>query len=180
MTNNDVSYNKEYRFTSPLYLGLGTSLDEFEKQNPAVIFKITNDKASNLGEPLPSGTVRMYEKDSSGTLQFIGESPLSHTAVGEKIELNTGSAFDIWAKGKITQSQNIAKDMREIAVEITFENSKNEDAEIAFVQSFGNQYQLLAESLAGKEKNSRTREWDFTLKPGEKQILTFKIRVTNQ
>ena len=70
--------------------------------------------------------------------------------------------------------------MREIAVEIMFENSKKEDAEIAFVQSFGNQYQLLAESLAGKEKNSRTREWDFTLKPGEKQILTFKIRVTNQ
>lgn len=180
MTNNDVSYNKEYRFTSPLYLGLGTNLDEFEKQNPAVIFKITNDKASNLGEPLPSGTVRMYEKDSSGTLQFIGESPLSHAAAGEKIELNTGSAFDIWAKGKITQSQNIAKDMREIAVEITFENSKNEDAEIAFVQSFGDQYQLLTESLAGEEKNSRTREWDFTLKPGEKQILTFKIRVTNQ
>lgn len=180
MTKPDVTYGKEYRLISPLYIGLGSSLDEFEKQNPSVIFKITNSKTSNLGEPLPAGTLRMYEKDSSGNLQFIGESSFARTAAGEKIELSTGSAFDIWAKGKITQSQNIAKNTREISAEISFENAKSENAEMVFVQNFGNQYQILEESLTGTEKNSRTREWKFTLKPGEKQVLTFKIRVTNQ
>ena len=180
MTKTDVTYGKEYRLISPLYIGLGSSLDEFEKQNPSVIFKITNSKTSNLGEPLPAGTLRMYEKDSSGNLQFIGESAFPRTAVGEKIELNTGSAFDIWVKGKITQSQNIAKNTREISAEISFENAKSENAEMVFVQNFRNQYQILEESLTGTEKNSRTREWKFTLKPGEKQVLTFKIRVTNQ
>lgn len=180
MTNTNVSYSKEYRLYSPLYIGLNTSSDEFEKQNPSVIFKITNDKASNLGEPLPSGTVRMYEKDSAGNLQFIGESPLSHASVGEKIELNTGSAFDIRAKGKITQSQIIAKDIREIAAEITFENTKEEAADMVFSQSFGHTYELLSESLPGEIKNSRMREWKFTLKPAEKLVLTFKVRVTNK
>ena len=94
--------------------------------------------------------------------------------------MSTGSAFDIWAKGKITQSQNIAKNTREISAEISFENAKSENAEMVVVQNFGNQYQILEESLTGTEKNSRTREWKFTLKPGEKQVLTFKIRVTNQ
>ena len=180
MTRPDVAYTKEYRLISPLYIGLGSSLNEFEKQTPSVIFKITNGKASNLGEPLPAGTLRMYEKDSSGNLQFIGESAFPRTAVGEKIELNTGSAFDIWVKGKITQSQNIAKDTKEISAEITFENAKAEAADMVFVQNFGSQYQLLEESMTGTEKNSRAREWKFNMKPGEKLALTFKIRVTKQ
>lgn len=180
MTKPDVAYTKEYRLISPLYIGLGSSLDEFEKQTPSVIFKITNGKASNLGEPLPAGTLRMYEKDSSGNLQFIGESSFPRTAVGEKIELNTGSAFDIWVKGRLTQSQNIAKDTKEISAEITFENAKAEAADMVFIQNFGSQYQLLEENMTGTEKNSRAREWKFNIKPGEKQVLTFKIRVTKQ
>lgn len=177
MSKDAVKFTKEYRLASPLYLSLYNSSDEFTKQNPNVIFKLVNNKASNLGEPLPGGTVRLYEKDSSGNLQFIGESRLEHSAVDEKIDLETGKAFDIVAKGKITKNEVISKDMREISVEVTFDNAKTEKAAVVFEQSFGEGYSILSESQPSKNKNARTLEWNFEIDPQSSLKLTFNVRI---
>lgn len=180
MTKQDVKYTKEYKFVSPFYLGINTRANEFEKQNPEVLFKLVNNQESNLGEPLPSGTIRMYQKDNSGNLQFIGESSISHSAVGEKIELNTGKAFDIYTKGKIAAIQPIAKNIREMEVELTFDNAKDEKADMVFEQNFNDNFEILSESLPGENKNSQTRQWKFEIAPKSATILTFKVRVSAQ
>lgn len=177
MTANNVKFQKEYKLVSPLYLGLYGSSDEFTKQNPNVVFKLVNNKASNLGEPLPGGIIRFYEKDHSGNLQFIGESKFEPSTIDEKIDLQTGKAFDITAKGKILKNEQISKEMREISVEVKFDNAKAEKTSVTFEQSFDQGYTILNESSKSSSKNARTQEWKLDVAPNSSQTLTFNVRV---
>lgn len=180
MTKNQVKFSKEYKLISPFYLNLYTNSDEFTRENPNVIFKIANNADSHLGEPLPGGIIRLYQNDKSGNLQFIGENKIEHTAVNEKIELETGKAFDITVSGKITKNEPLGKDIREFAVEVKFENAKDEISEIVFEQDFGNTVSLLSENIRSESKNANTRVWRFNLEPHSDQTLTFSVRISGK
>ena len=178
MTKDGVKFRKEYKLISPLYLNLYSGSDNFERQHPEVIFKLTNNKETNLGEPLPGGVIRLYQNDNSGNLQFIGESNIGHTPVNEEIELTTGQAFDITVDGRITKNEALGQKLREFAVTVNFENTKDEPAEIVFEQNFSNTGTLIAENIKSEAKNANTRVWRFTLEPKSQQNLNFSIRIT--
>ena len=48
--------------------------------------------------PLPAGTVQIYEADSAGRLQLIGEASNDHTAPGRDLRVQSGDAFDVTAE----------------------------------------------------------------------------------
>ena len=177
MTKDGVKFRKEYKLISPLYLNLYSGSDNFERQHPEVIFKLTNNKETNLGEPLPGGVIRLYQNDNSGNLQFIGESNIGHTPVNEEIELTTGQAFDITVDGRITKNEALGQKLREFAVTVNFENTKDEPAEIVFEQNFSNTGTLIAENIKSEAKNANTRVWRFILEPKSQQNLNFSIRI---
>ena len=45
----------------------------------AVVVELANSEANNMGMPLPKGTVRLYQADRRGNLQFLGEDRIEHT-----------------------------------------------------------------------------------------------------
>lgn len=178
MSQENVKFEKEYRMVSPLMISVGSRADEFGKINPSVVFKLTNEKESNLGEPLPAGVVRFYQNDDSGNLQFIGESNIEHSAVGEKIDLTIGRAFDVFAKGKITAVNQISKDMSEVSVEITFNNATGESKNLAFEQKMGDRWEILSENVVSEVKNAGTAKWLVEIPANDKFVLTYKVRVS--
>lgn len=177
MNLNNVKYVKEYLLHSPLYVGVGVSANEFEKQNPNVVFKLVNDKASNLGLPMPGGIVRFYEKDEGNNLQFIGESRIEQSASGEKIDLTVGKAFDIYAKGKIKSVKAISKDMSEVAVEVTFSNAASKNKNVVFEQNIANNWEVLSENAKSEKKNASTLKWNLEVPQNGKKVLEFSLRV---
>ncbi|PYO97200.1 MAG: hypothetical protein DMD60_07785 [Gemmatimonadetes bacterium] len=48
--------------------------------------------------PLPGGTVQLYQADSAGRLQLLGEARTSHTAAGRDVRVQSGDAFDVTAE----------------------------------------------------------------------------------
>jgi len=48
--------------------------------------------------PLPGGTVQLYQADSAGRLQLVGEARSDHTAPGRDLRVQSGDAFDITAE----------------------------------------------------------------------------------
>ncbi len=177
MNLDNVKYAKEYLLHSPLYIGVGVSANEFEKQNPNVVFKLVNDKASNLGLPMPGGIVRFYEKDEGNNLQFIGESRIEQSASGEKIDLTVGKAFDIYAKGKIKNVKAISKDMSEVAVEVTFNNAASKNKNVVFEQNIANNWEVLNENVKSEKKNASTLKWNLDVPQNGKKVLEFSLRV---
>jgi hypothetical protein len=68
------------------------------QSNPKVdvYVRFQNKKENNLGMPLPKGKVRVYKRDEAdGTLEFIGEDLIDHTAKDEKVLIKLGQAFDV-------------------------------------------------------------------------------------
>jgi len=47
---------------------------------------------------LPGGTVQLYQADSAGRLQLVGEARSDHTAPGRDLRVQSGDAFDITAE----------------------------------------------------------------------------------
>src|SRR3989454_10580713 len=55
-------------------------------------------KTSFGDRPLPAGTVQLYQADSSGRVQLIGEASNNHTAPGRDLRVQSGDAFDVTAE----------------------------------------------------------------------------------
>src|SRR2546426_783396 len=48
--------------------------------------------------PLPGGTVQLYQPDSAGRVQLVGEARSDHTAPGRDLRVQSGDAFDVSAE----------------------------------------------------------------------------------
>lgn len=176
MVKDKVKYTKEYRLSSPLYISWNSAENEFTKANPKVIYKIENTKTNGLGEALPQGTIRFFESDSRGDLQFIGESRLSQLAEGEKTELSLGSAFDVYASGKISSVKKISDKLSEMTVEITFNNAKDKEVEVRYEQNFGGNWEIVSEELKSEKKNASTQRWTVDIPAHGKYVLKYTVR----
>ena len=70
-----------------------------------IAFSTSRDQG--LGDALPAGTVRFYQRDAQGTPQFIGEKSIDHTPIGSDLSLVTGDAFDITVKAEVEKRETI-------------------------------------------------------------------------
>ena len=59
------------------------------------VLRFSSSRDQGLGDALPAGTVRVYQRDARGNPQFVGESRIDHTPMGSQIGLTTGQAFDV-------------------------------------------------------------------------------------
>ena len=60
-----------------------------------VYYQFANEEKAGLGMPMPAGNVRVYQADSKGGLQFVGEDRIDHTPKDETLNLKIGNAFDV-------------------------------------------------------------------------------------
>jgi hypothetical protein len=70
-------------------------------------------REQGLGDALPAGTVRFYQRDAQGTPQFIGESTIGHTPMGSALTLVTGDAFDVFVQAEVVSREKITSDQWE-------------------------------------------------------------------
>ena len=64
-----------------------------------VWYTLKRGRGTPFGDrPLPGGTVQLYQADSAGRLQLVGEASSGHTAPGRDLRVQSGDAFDITAE----------------------------------------------------------------------------------
>src|SRR5688500_12717010 len=77
------------------------------KDEVQVFYEFKNEAKTGLGMPRPAGVVRVYQADSRGGTQFVGEDRIDHTPKDETLDLKIGTAFDVVAERKQTDFQKI-------------------------------------------------------------------------
>ncbi len=86
-----------------------TSINQWQvRQSDKVQVKIEfeNEEQHGLGIALPKGRVRVFKADpADGTLEFVGEDQIDHTARRERLSLYIGDAFDVVPEQKITDQR---------------------------------------------------------------------------
>lgn len=146
-----------------------------------VFWEFRNDKASNLGLPLPKGVVRFYSQDDDRNLEFIGENEIDHTPQGEEVRINTGNAFDIVVERKrvdyILDTSN--KTLRE-SFEIKLRNRKTAPVEVRVVEHpFRTATWKVTQSTATfTKKDSNTLEATVPVPPDKEQTVRYEVLYT--
>lgn len=74
------------------------------------VLRFSSGRTQGLGDALPAGTVRVYQRDSRGTPQFVGESRIGHTPMGSDLGVTTGQAFDIKVQPIVEQRTRLSSD----------------------------------------------------------------------
>lgn len=70
------------------------------KDSVEVFYQFKNETNGGLGMPMPAGTVRVYQSDSTGGVQFVGEDRIEHTPKDEVLNLKIGTASDVVCERK--------------------------------------------------------------------------------
>ncbi|MCB2067111.1 MAG: DUF4139 domain-containing protein [Erythrobacter sp.] len=78
---------------------------DFRPASSAISFN--SSREGGLGDALPAGTVRFYQRDAQGNPQFIGENGIGHTPMGSTLSLRTGDAFDVFMRAEVESRDRI-------------------------------------------------------------------------
>ena len=155
-----------------------------QKLKPTVQLLFKNDKKSNLGLALSKGIVRVYQRDSQGNAQFVGEDRLEHTAENEDVVLTLGKSFDVSAQREVLDYKIINNDNSHFEYEshyqITFSNAKETAVTIKMVESFDGQWTITESSSKHTKESANSAAWMLTIPAKGKQTLTFTASVKNR
>lgn len=175
-----VKVKKEFVLQGQNYYYGNAAGDLGQKLKVGVFLELKNVKEAGAGQPLPAGTMRVYKKDSSGSLQFVGEDRIDHTPENETIRLKLGEAFDVTANKKQTDFKKAAWSSGtayESAYQIELKNAKEEAVTVRVVEPVPGDWQMIEESAPHTKETSGTAVWQITIEPKASSTLSWRVRV---
>jgi hypothetical protein len=145
------------------------------KDNVMVFYKFKNEEKAGLGMPMPAGTVRVYQKDSKGSVLFVGEDRIDHTPKDEALNIHIGNAFDVVSERKQTDYKRIDTHTWEMEFEITLRNHKDTPITIEVNEPIGGDWEMVNSTY----KYSKTAAWaaQFNVPVASNGISVLKYRI---
>jgi hypothetical protein len=140
-----------------------------------VYYQFKNEEKANLGMPMPAGVVRVYQADSKGGIQFVGEDRINHTPKDETLRLKIGNAFDVICERNQVDWEKIASSTYEVEYEITLRNHKSTPVSIEVNEPIGGTWRMIRSS----HEWTKTAAWaaQFTVPVAAEGSATLKYRV---
>jgi hypothetical protein len=125
--------------------------------------------------PMPAGVVRVYQSDSKGGIQFVGEDRIGHTPKDETLRLKIGNAFDVVCERNQVDWEKIAGSTYEVEYEVTLRNHKTAPVTIEVNEPIGGTWRMLRSS----HEWTKTAAWaaQFTVPVAAEGTATLKYRV---
>ncbi|HXH62238.1 MAG TPA: DUF4139 domain-containing protein, partial [Fimbriimonadaceae bacterium] len=144
---------------------------------PLVFIEFKNDEASHLGMPLPMGTVKVFQRDSTDSLQMLGEADIDHTPKNEELSLPVGRAFDIVADRKRIDFKwlNNSRTGTVETFEIEVRNRKETAETVHVYERFGGEWTITSKTDAFNKLDAHTVDFVLNLKPNEVHKVTYTV-----
>jgi hypothetical protein len=147
------------------------------KDDVAVYYTFRNDERSRLGMPMPAGTVRVYQADSKGGLQFAGEDRIDHTPKDEELTLQIGTAFDLVCERKQTDFVRVADNVYEVAFAISLRNHKTAPVTIEVNEPIAGDWRVINSSHQATKTDAFAARFMVQVAAGGESLLTYRVRV---
>jgi hypothetical protein len=147
------------------------------KDDVQVFYQFKNEERGGLGMPMPSGTVRVYQEDSKGAVQFVGEDRIDHTPKDEKIRIKMGEAFDVVGDRKQMDWNAIGSCVSESSWEIELRNHKDTVERVEVYEPIGGDWEIVSSSHPHKKKDAHTFTFDVDVPSHGKTKVTYRARV---
>jgi len=142
--------------------------------------RFKNDKASNMGMPLPKGKVRIYKRDTDGELEFIGGDSIDHTPKDEKVDLYIGDANDLVGERKQTDFRRPSRRVIEEDIRVRIRNHKDAPATVN-VEEVMHRYtnwDIIKRDTPFKKIDHRTLRFEIVVPANSEKAITYTVRYT--
>ena len=124
------------------------------------VLRFSSSRDQGLGDALPAGTVRVYQRDARGNPQFVGEHPIGHTPMGSDIGLVTGQAFDVKVRPVVEERTRISSSRWKTRMRYTLTNATPKPITVDLVQSgLWGDTRIDAESLKSERLSADDTRW---------------------
>jgi len=144
-------------------------------------------KTSFGDRPLPAGTVQLYQTDSSGRVQLIGEASNDHTAPGRDLRVQSGDAFDITAERVQTDwNQEQLPPIRPrmpnrqratAAYRVTITNAKAEAVNVDVREAHFGNWKITESSVPAEKLSSTESRFRISVTAGGEATLTYTVQI---
>lgn len=170
---NTGGYYNSYSQSDPNY---GASSTE---KKVWVMLEFKNSKENNLGLPLPKGTLRVYQQDTDGALEFIGEDAIDHTPKDELVRVKMGNAFDVVGERTRTNYQ-ISTDRKSMTetFQIKVRNHKDQAVTVRVVEHLyrWTNWRVTESSQKWNKKDAQTIEFNVPVPKDGEGIVNYTVK----
>ena len=143
-----------------------------------VFYQFKNEQKGGLGMPMPAGTIRVYQSDSKGGVQFVGEDRISHTPKDETISIKIGNAFDVVCERKQVDFRKIASNVYELEYEVVLRNHKSNAVTVEVNEPIGGSWQMLQSTHKWTKTEAWAAQFQVPVAADGAAALKYRVRVT--
>ena len=134
-----------------------------------------------MGFALPAGKVRVYKRDADdGSLEFVGEDMIDHTARDEKMTLYIGDAFDVTGERKTVDFQQPSQRTIVEKFEIKVRNHKEIPVTVNVIEKLyrWSNYEIVECSHKYNMLDARTMELPVDIAKDGEAVITYTVKYT--
>jgi hypothetical protein len=124
------------------------------------VLRFSSAREQGLGDALPAGTVRVYQRDARGNPQFVGEHRIGHTPMGSSIGLATGQAFDVKVRPVVEERTRLGDNRWRTRMRYALTNAGPQPITVDVIQSgLWGDTRITQESLKSERRSADDARW---------------------
>ena len=144
-----------------------------------VFYEFKNEEQGGLGMPMPAGVLRVYQQDSKGGVQFVGEDRINHTPKDETLNIKIGNAFDVVCERNQTDFEKIGSGVYEFEYEVTLRNHKAIPVSVDVNEPVGGTWRMLNSSHQWTKSAAWAVQFKVPVEANGTAVLKYRVRVTH-
>jgi len=148
------------------------------KDSVQVFYQFKNEQKTGLGMPMPAGVLRVYQQDSKGGVQFVGEDRIMHTPKDETLNIKIGNAFDVVCERSQVDFEKIATNVYELEYEVTLRNHKETAVVVEVNEPLGGTWRMLTSSHKWTKTDAWAAQFTVPVNANADAVLKYRVRVT--
>jgi hypothetical protein len=182
-----VKYEKSFVVRGQLpYWGALPQYGEETEIPVEVSYTLQRPRKTDFGDrPLPGGVARLFQADSAGRPQLVGESSLAHTPAGEDLRLAAGQAFDLKAQrvqlSYVTHRDSLGGGGWQMSAtaeyRVTITNAADSAATVDVLEQRGGEWSVLSSSVPAVKLSSTLTRFRLPVAARGKAVLRYKVKV---
>jgi hypothetical protein len=183
----EVPYERTYEVRGLVpYWGILPQQGEESEAPVEVSYTLKRPHKTEFGDrPLPGGVARIYQPDSAGRPQLVGEAWVEHTAAGRDLRLAAGVAFDITARrvqtGYVTRRDSTAEyGIRTIATadyRVTVRNATDSAATVDVIEERAGEWSVVRSSVPAEKLSTVRTRFRLKVPARGETAVTYRLRI---
>ncbi len=124
------------------------------------VLRFSSSRAQGLGDALPAGSMRVYQRDARGNPQFVGEHRIGHTPMGSDIGLATGQAFDVKVRPIVEERTRLSSSRWRTRMRYTLTNAGPKPVTVDLFQAgLWGDTRIVDESMKSERLSADETRW---------------------